>query len=44
MNHLRDLHFCLGVEFVRDRAARTITMNECTYVVDVFKRFDMEDC
>ena len=44
MSDLGELHFCLGVEFVRDRAARTITMSQGKYVVDVLKRFGMEDC
>ena len=42
MSDFRDLHFCLGVEFVRDRAARTISMNKSKYVVDVLKRFGIK--
>ena len=44
MSDLEELHFCLGVEFVRDRVARTITMSQGKYVVDVLKQFGMEDC
>jgi hypothetical protein len=44
MSDLGELHFCLGVEFVRDRATRTITMSQGKYVMDVLKRFGMEDC
>ncbi len=44
MSDLGELHFCLGVEFVRDRATRSITMSQSKYVVDVLKRFGMEDC
>ena len=44
MSDLGELHFCLGVEFVRDRAARTITMSQGKYAVDVLKPFGMEDC
>ena len=29
---------------MRDMATRTITMNQAKYVVDVLKRFGMEDC
>ena len=43
MSDLGDLHFCLGVEFVRDRATRTISMNQHKYVVDVLKQFGMEN-
>ena len=44
MSDLGELYFCLGVEFVRDRATRTISMNQTKYVMDVLKRFGMEDC
>lgn len=44
MSDLGELHFCLGVEFVRDRVSRTISMNQSKYVMDVLKRFGMEDC
>lgn len=44
MTDLGELHFCLGVEFARDRGARTITMCQATYVEEVLKRFGMEEC
>ena len=44
MSDLGELHFCVGVEFVKNRATRTITMSQCKYVLDVLKRFGMEDC
>ena len=37
MSDLGKLHYCLGVEFVRDRIVRTITMNQSKYVMDVLK-------
>jgi hypothetical protein len=44
MTDLGELHYCLGVEFVRDQAARTITMSQAKYMEEVLKRFGMEDC
>ena len=44
MSDLGDLHFCLGIEFVRDREVCTRTMNQGKYVVDVLKQFGIEDC
>ena len=44
MSDVGQLHFCLRVEFVRDRATRIITMSQGKYVLDVLKRFGMEDC
>ena len=29
---------------MRDRTVRTISMNQCKYVVNVLKKFGMEDC
>jgi ribosomal protein L12E/L44/L45/RPP1/RPP2 len=44
MSDLEELHYCLGVEFERDRANRTITMNQSKYIEEVLKRFNMEEC
>ena len=44
MSDLGELHYCLGVEFKRNRAARTITMNQHKYLEEVLKRFNMEEC
>jgi hypothetical protein len=44
MSDLGELHYYLGVEFERNREARIITMNKRSYIEEVLKRFDMEDC
>ena len=41
MSDLGELHYCLGVEFVRDRGARTITMSQHKYMEEVLERFGM---
>src|SRR5665213_3071401 len=44
MSDLGELHFFLGVHIERDRAARTITMHQGSYIEGVLKRFGMDDC
>jgi hypothetical protein len=44
MSDLRELMYCLGVEFKRDCKARTITMSQRKYIKEVLKRFNMEEC
>ena len=44
MSDLGELMYCLGVEFVRDRKARIITMSQRKYIKEVLKRFNMEEC
>ena len=44
MTNIGKLHICLGVEFVRDRASRTVTMSEGKCVMDVLKQFGIKDC
>ena len=44
MTDLGELKYCLGVEFKRDRAARTITMCQRKYLEEILKRFSMEEC
>lgn len=44
MSDLGELHYCLGVEFKRNRARRTITMSQRKYIEEVLKRFNMDDC
>ncbi len=44
MSDLGGLHYCLSVEFERDRANRTITMSQSKYIEEVLKRFNMEEC
>jgi hypothetical protein len=40
MSDLGELHYCLGVEFERDRANRTITVSQSKYIEEVRKRFN----
>ena len=42
MNNLRELYDCLVVESERNREARTISMNQKSYIKEVLKRFNME--
>ena len=42
MIDLGDLHYCLGVEFERNREACIITMNQRSYIEEVSKRFNMK--
>jgi ATP-binding cassette subfamily B (MDR/TAP) protein 1 len=44
MSDLGELHYCLGVEFEKDRANHTITMTQRKYIEEVLKRFNMEEC
>ncbi len=44
MSDLEELHYCLGMEFERDRANCTITMSQSKYIEEVLKRFNMEEC
>ena len=44
MSDLGELMYCLGVEFKRNRKARTITMSQKKYIKEVLKRFNMEEC
>jgi transposase InsO family protein len=44
MSDLGELHYCLGVEFQRQRTARTISMSQSKYIKEVLKRFNMEEC
>jgi hypothetical protein len=44
MSDLGELQYCLGVEFERDLANRTITMSQRKYIEEVLKRFNMEEC
>jgi hypothetical protein len=41
---LGELHFFLGVQMERDRAARTITLHQKNYLEEVLERFGMSDC
>jgi hypothetical protein len=44
MIDLGELHHCLGIEFKRDRAARTITVSQKHFIEEVLERFGMQDC
>ena len=44
MNDLGELHYCIGVEFERNREARTIIMNQKSYIEEILKHFNMEEC
>ena len=41
ISNLIELHYCLGVEFKRNRKARIITMNQMSYAEGVFKYFNI---
>ena len=42
MSDLEESHYCLGVEFERNRKARIITMNKKNYLKEIFKHSNME--
>ena len=44
MSDLGELHFFLGVQIERNRAARTLTMHQKSYIEGVLSRFGMEEC
>ena len=44
MNDLGELHYCLRVEFERNREAHTINMNQKSYIEGILKCFNMEEC
>lgn len=44
MSDLGELHYCLGVEFIRDHGNKTITMSQIKYIEEILKRFNMEEC
>jgi hypothetical protein len=44
MEDMGEASFVLGIKITRDRAARTLTISQGAYVLDVLKRFDMLDC
>jgi hypothetical protein len=44
LSDLGELNYCLGVQFQRDRKTHTITMSQTTYIEEVLRRFNMEDC
>ena len=44
MSDLRELHFFLGVQIERNKATRTLTMHQKSYIEGVLSRFGMEEC
>lgn len=44
IKELGPIHWYLGMEIVRDREHRTISINQSQYIRDCLKRFDMIDC
>jgi hypothetical protein len=44
MSDLGELHSCLGMDFERDRANRTITMSQSKFIEEVLMRFNIEEC
>jgi hypothetical protein len=44
MSDLGELNYCLGVQFQRDRKTLTITMSQTSYIEEMFRCFNMEDC
>ena len=41
---LGELHYVLGMDIVRDREQRTISISQKKYLEGVLKKFDMENC
>ena len=44
MSDLGELHYYLGVKFERNKEARTIIMNQNSYIVEILKRLNMKEC
>lgn len=44
MIDLKELHYCLGMEFVKDYAKKMIIIIQSKYIEDVLKRFNMKKC
>jgi hypothetical protein len=44
MKDLGEIHYCLGIQVIRDRKKRTIQLGQAKYIENVLKRFRMEDC
>jgi hypothetical protein len=43
MTDLGEVHYCLGIQIIRDRSKGVIEINQSKYVEDVLKRFNMEN-
>lgn len=44
MKDLGDVHWILGMEVVRDRRQKSISLNQCKYIETVLERYGMESC
>ena len=44
MKDLGDVHWILGMEVIRDRERRTLTLNQTKYIETILNRFEMQDC
>ena len=44
MDDRGEIHHILGMEVIRDRKNRVLTIDQKTYLKDVLKRFGMEEC
>ena len=44
MSELKKLYYCLEVEFERNKEAHTNTINQMSYIKEVLKRFNIEEC
>ena len=44
ISDLGSIKYCLGWEIIRDRKAKTLSINQKQYIKDVLKRFGMENC
>ncbi|RXW12077.1 hypothetical protein EST38_g13777, partial [Candolleomyces aberdarensis] len=44
LRHLGETKFLLGVEIIRDRANRSISLSQRQYIIDMLERYSMADC
>ena len=44
VSDLGSIKHCLGWEIIRDRKAKTLSINQKQYIKDILKRFGMENC
>lgn len=44
MKDLGEIHYCLGIQVVRDRKHRLVRLGQEKYVLDVLHKFGMDEC
>ena len=44
LQDLGETKFILGVEIIRDRPNRTISLSQCQYIIDILERYGFSDC